>query len=113
MHFDDPQTWITSGLGLWQLVLTVTIWLRRPGEEAGAAVKQLADALNAKHQEIELQLVTLKGRVDNTPTNKELADLTGLVRVIESQNKAQNDALAALSRQLGLLSQHLLNQQRD
>lgn len=103
MH--ELQTWLVVALAVWNFLLTVAIWLRKPGEDASEAVASLekkhAEALAA----VNTELATFRERMQHMPTDDELSELRGDLQAIA----AQLGVLPNMQRDINRITDFLMN----
>lgn len=89
-------------------VIGLVVWLRKPGEQASRAVRELRDEILRLHDDTRNRVTVMEERVQHMPTRKEFAHLEGLVSKIEAQNHAQTDRLNAISAAVARIEHYLL-----
>lgn len=94
------------------IAIGITIWLRKPGADAGAAVLALRNEIVSLHNAMDRRLSVLEERVKHMPNSEELAELEGTVKTIAAQNTAQSDRLAVIGVQLNRIEGFLLRQKQ-
>lgn len=104
----DFNAWLNVVLVLWSTALTVIIWLRKPGADAGAAVRALEQDQRLKHGEISGRLFTLEERVKHMPTSDELSELEGAVKAINERTAGLAEAIGTVRTTLGRIETFLL-----
>lgn len=120
MNFSDPRFWLDVVVLFAAVINTAVTWLRKPGQEAidrvtalqahvdekhrGVLgdVSTLRNDVDERHQETAMQLAVLSERMEHMPTNEELAQLAGSVRVM-------SEAQERMSMQLSRIETYLLN----
>jgi predicted nucleic acid-binding Zn-ribbon protein len=109
MNSDDLKTYTTVALALWNVGLTIAMWLRKPGEDAGAAV----DALRTEHgnqlAKVVQRLVGIETDMRHMPTSEELAQLEGTVKQIAERTEAMTDNMSTVRTQLNRIENYLLD----
>lgn len=108
MHPDDLKTYITIALALWNAALTIAIWLRKPGEDAGAAVDTLRRAHGAELAAVNNRLVSIETDMKHMPTSEELAQLEGMVGTVNERTKGMAEHMARVTVQLNRIETYLL-----
>jgi len=109
MNFTDPRFWLDLAQWLIVLALAGVTWLRKPGEQATAAVKALAEQVERERQALAMKIQALEDHVAHMPTDKEMETLRGDLQSIEAQLEGQRDLLKRVERQTSLIHEHLLN----
>jgi len=94
---------------LWNIGLTVTVWLRKPGEDAGAAVETLSDELKQAIHLHAQRLSQIETHMEHMPSSEELAKLEGTVMEINARTEAQSEQLRTVSAALTRIETYLLN----
>lgn len=106
---EDIKTWTLIGLALWNSGLTLVVWLRKPGEEAGAAVERLRqDAANELSQ-VNTRLTAVETEIRHMPTSEELAELEGTVKQINERTAAQSEQIKGVAAAVQRIEHYLLN----
>jgi hypothetical protein len=91
-------------------VFGVLFWLRKPGEDAGAAVTALRGDILDAHHATDTRLATLEERVKHMPTDTELAELNGNLKQLQSMVQAQGESAIGLRAAVSRIESHLLAQ---
>lgn len=107
---DDIKTWTLLGLALWNAGLTVIVWLRKPGEEAGMAVEKLRQEHADEYGQVNNRLTAIETEIQHMPTSEELAQLEGTVKQINERTAAQSEQLKTMSATVSRIETYLLNQ---
>lgn len=121
MNFSDPRFWLDLFLVCLTALNTAVVWLRKPGEQAQAAVEALSDRLDKELGEIKSDAVkaqaqlsgrlqAVEGRMDHIPTDDELATLRGDVQEVKAVVEGQRELLRRVERQQTLILEQLLTQ---
>lgn len=108
MHPDDLKTYTTVALALWNAGLTIAMWLRKPGQDAGAAVETLRAAHGAELAGINNRLVSIETDMKHMPTSEELAQLEGMVGTVNERTKGMAEHMTRVSVQLNRIETYLL-----
>lgn len=98
---------IFNTLGL--AVIGFLFWLRKPGEDAGAAVHGLRAELHTFNGAMQLRLARVEERIEHMPDSKEFATLEGSLKTIASQQHGQNENLVAMRAQLVRIESWMMN----
>ena len=94
------------------IAIGITLWLRKPGEDAGAAVVALRTEVLGLHAAMNTRQATLEERLRHMPDSEELTDLKGKVNTIAAQNTAQSERLSVMTTQLTRIENYLLDSKR-
>jgi outer membrane murein-binding lipoprotein Lpp len=94
-------------LDLVQVVAIVALWLRKPGEDAGAK----ADAVARLVKDIAGRVDVLEERMKHMPSSTELADLEGTVKAINAKLDGMHHNQEAVGRTLSRIEDYLLKHQ--
>lgn len=89
-------------------VLAAVQWLRKPGEDAGKAVKEHTQAVDEQLSGLRGRLQHVEDRLQHMPTDEELATLRGDVHAIKAQLEGQRELLKRVEHQTTLIHEHLL-----
>ena len=106
---NDLNAWLNAALVLWNAGLTLTLWLRKPGADAGAAVRALEADQRVKHGELNNRVITLEERVRHMPTSDELSELEGTVRAINERTEGLAEAIGTVRTTLNGIETFLLH----
>lgn len=98
INFSDPKFWVDLLQLIGMVVIALVLFARRPGEEA---TKSLV--------ELDKRVIVLEQKIINVPTSEEMAELAGMVKVIEAQGEAQVQRMDALADQLTRIETYLLH----
>lgn len=106
---DDIKTYTTVALALWNAGLTIAMWLRKPGVDAGAAVESLRKAHGDQLAVVVQRLVSIETDMRHMPTSEELAQLEGTVKQIAERTEAMTDNMSTVRTQLNRIENYLLD----
>ena len=109
MTADEIKTWMLVILGLWSAGLSIVVWLRKPGEDASHAVKELRDELSSELGQAKDRLTAIETEIQHMPTSEELAQLEGTVKQINERTAAQSEQMKALAAAVSRIETFLLN----
>lgn len=112
MNIDTINQWLPFGLAIWNLGITAALWLRKPGEDANAALQSHKAQNDARLASIDTELAVIKSRLDDMPTSGELARLEGVVRQLDERTKGQSDTMDTVRHQLNRIESYLLEGRR-
>ena len=90
-------------------VISLVVWLRKPGEDASKAVHALRADLTEQHNGLNVRLGKLEERIEHMPSSTELAELEGSVKEIKAQNNAQSERLNSISASVARIENFLLS----
>lgn len=109
MNWSENKFYLDIVQWLVTLALATTVWLRKPGTDAGLAVNRLrADVdllLNAYTQ----RLTEIEAHMKHMATSEQLAQLSGTVMRIDERTQATDNALDHLRIQLNRIEDYLRN----
>lgn len=94
---------------LWNIGLTVVVWLRKPGEDASVAVERLGGDLKRTISLHAERLAEIETHLEHMPNSEELAKLEGTVLQINARSEAQSEALRGLQQALWRIETYLQN----
>lgn len=89
--FDALQWLFTAVIGL-------VVWLRKPGEDAGKAVADVAS-----------RVLVIEERHKHMPTSEELADLAGTVKALQTEVGGVRESQGSIKSQLNRIESFLLS----
>lgn len=110
MNIDLQQALMAFSLinGICTVVLGITVWLRKPGEDAGHAVQALREWVAEELAENANRLATIEERVKHMPTSEELAELEGTVRAIDERTRGMVEMTQTVRTQLNRIEDFLM-----
>jgi hypothetical protein len=103
VNFDDPKLWLQVILALWNIALTVAIWLRKPGEEAKTALNSVTTKIAKVDSDVRVMQETLK----HMPTREEVSQLSRDMATVKADNHAQTEMLRGMNTQLMRMDDYL------
>lgn len=103
----DLLQWLVTGL------IAATVWLRKPGEDAGEAVSLLRKELSKQLSGLIHRLIVVEERIKHSPSSEELAELEGTVKTISAQLLSQSESNAVMRAQLTRIESYLLNRKES
>lgn len=106
MNFSDPRFL----LDLAQTLVIVILWLRKPGQDAAAAVTALATRMDDELHALATKQTEIEERIRHMPTSTELAELEGTVRAIDARTEGMSDRISQMGTTLNRIESYLLNQ---
>ena len=115
----DPKTLSDWAQWLVMAVISLVIWLRKPGEDAKQAVNKLGEDakravdslradLDARMHEHSTRLTSVETHLSHMPTSEELAELEGTVKQIQAHTVGLTEALGQARQQLNRIEGYLL-----
>lgn len=96
-------------LSLISTVLSVSAYLRKPGEDAQAALQK---HISTDHAQVRERVLTLEERVKHMPTSDELTELEGTVKAVAGQLTALSTAISTMQASQTRVENYLLNANR-
>ena len=102
----DLTQWVFMG------VVTVVLWLRRPGEDAAEEAKKVRTQLAAVSRELNNRIVQLEHHAKQVPLRIELVELEGEVKTIRMQMEGQNQQLMTIQHAINRVENFLLDSAR-
>lgn len=108
MLLDSVRPWIELAIVLWNVGLTAAVWLRKPGEDAGRAVKELRDDMDDKLKTQGSQITEMRTHMQHMPTNDELLELEGSVKEISERTAGLQRNMDAVRASLTRIEDYLL-----
>lgn len=108
-HLSDPRFWLHLVQWLVMIALGVSVWLRKPGEEAARAVTDLRQSVQDEQRAVLARMATFEERLRHMPTSEELTQLEGTVKAIDARIGALTDSMSTVRTQLGRIEQWLLH----
>jgi len=109
MNADEIKTWATVALVLWNVLLTVALWLRKPGEDAGQAVADLRTAHGREIADVRNDVTQIQTQLEHTATKEDLADLAGTVKQINERTVQMAESSRSTSATVSRIENYLLN----
>jgi hypothetical protein len=107
----DLKDWLLILNLLVSALLSVAVWLRKPGEDAVKAVDQLRREMADEFADMGHRVTVVEERIKHVPTTSEMAELDGTVRAISMQNAGLAEAIGTMRTQLNRIETYLLTAQ--
>jgi hypothetical protein len=95
------------------IALSISVWLRKPGEDAGKAVSSLRADFSAHTAQANSRMATFDEALKHIPSREELAELEGTVKGIAVQVSGVAEGVKRQETQLNRISDFLLNGNRN
>jgi len=95
-------------LGLWCSALTVITWVRKPGQDAAAAVTKLKNDMDQRIGDLSKEFAVLQEHVEHLPTSEELGKLSSQVSCINGTLDGIKGAQTGLAQALARIENFLL-----
>lgn len=89
-------------------VISLVVWLRKPGEDAKGAVAILRGWAEAQLSGLVGRLTEVETHLQHMPTSEQLAKLEGTVKQIEARTEGLADAFSQVRRQLDRMETFML-----
>jgi phage shock protein A len=105
----SPGFWLDAVQSVVLVALAFVQWLRKPGEDAGKAIKAHAQAVDEQLNGLRGRLQHVEDRLQHMPTDDELATLRGDVQRVETQVEGLGQLLTRMEHQQTLILQQILN----
>jgi hypothetical protein len=106
LTFPDPSV-LKLGIDLVQwlvmIALSISVWLRKPGEDAKLAVNELAERFG----ELETDLRVVEKAIEHLPTRVEFGAIATEIATVKSDNRAQTELLRTVQQQLNRIDDYL------
>ena len=123
MNDIDIKWWWDMAQSVGIVLIGVTGWLRKPGEDAGAAVSKLREELtrevralgermSGEVSDLRTEHGRLGARVDYTPRRDEVTEVAGDVKAIKAELKGLVNTQSAQSITLSRIESFLLHEHR-
>lgn len=90
------------------VILALVQWLRKPGVDAGQAIKAHAQLVDEQLSGLRGRVQHVEDRIQHMPSDEELATLRGDVHAIKAQLEGQRELLRRVEHQTTLIHEHLL-----
>ena len=113
MTFDNLRDWIGLGLVLWNCGLSAVLWLRKPGNDAAAAVGALRDDMDDRLKAQASQITEIRAHMEHMPTNEELVQLEGTVKQINERITGLADNMVTVRASQHRIEDFLLRERRQ
>lgn len=108
MIFDEFRPWIELTIVLWNCGLTAVVWLRKPGEDAARAVRELRGDVEDRLAGQETKIAEILTHMEHMPTSEEMAALEGTVRQINERTSGLADGMKTVRASLNRIEDYLL-----
>ena len=109
MNSIDIRFWLDLSQWLLMMVLAVTVWLRKPGHDAGEAVQALRIDLDKRLQGHSERLTEIEAHMEHMPTSEELEELKGTVKETGQRVAGIADGMSTMRNTLTRIETFLLN----
>lgn len=109
MNWTDPRFWVDLVQGLVTAALAVSVWLRKPGEDAGRAVAELRDDVDEQLKRHADRLTEIEAHMEHMPTDQELVKLEGVIKQLDERTKGLANQMSTMAGQLQRIETYLLN----
>ena len=96
------QWLITAGLA-------VSVWLRKPGQDAGEAVGKLRSDFHQVAAGLTHRVIAMEEHIKHVPTSAELMELEGTVKASAAQTAGLVESMSTMRVQLNRIEAYLLN----
>lgn len=90
-------------------LLSIAVWLRKPGEDAGKAVDVLRRETAEEMADMGHRVTVVEQQIKHVPTSSEMAELDGTVRAVAMQATGLVEAISTMRTQLNRIETYLLN----
>lgn len=108
MNITDPRFWLDMVQWLITLLLAFTVWLRKPGHDAGMAVDMLRNDLDKRMQGHSERLTDIEAHMEHMPTSAELEELKGTLKETSQRVAGIADGLGTMRQTLSRIETFLL-----
>lgn len=88
---------------------TLVLFLRKPGQDAIAAVAKLREEVDERHAVLATEHAVLIERIKHMPTNEELAELAGNVQALGADMRGLVAMQKSMSVTLNRIDQYMMN----
>lgn len=106
---DDARFWFDVFQWVVMGALALYVRLRKPGEDAGKAVGDLREQVDARLQDHSHRITGIEAHMKHMPTSDELRVVDGLVKQIGERVQGLSDGLAPMRNTLTRIESYLLN----
>ena len=104
----ELKDWVNLIQWLATIALGVSVWLRKPGQDAGEAVAKLNTEIKAEVGLIANRVLVLEEHQKHVPTSSDVAELEGTVKAIAMQTSGLAEAISTMRVQLNRIEGYLL-----
>lgn len=102
LYWNIAQSLVTAAL-------VVTVWLRKPGEDAGKAVAALRQDIAARDANLSVRLTRVETEMRQMPSDAELIRLEGAVKEGTARTEGLTEAVSTIRVQLNRIENYLLS----
>lgn len=102
----DVVQWVVT------LGLAFTVWLRKPGTDAGLAVHKLKDDMDTRLSAHSQRLIEIEAHMEHMATSEALMQLEGTVKQVVERTAGIDERLKTMRDTLARIETFLLNQSR-
>lgn len=110
MNLSEWKFYFDIGQSLVLAALAVTVWLRKPGEDASRAVASLRSELFEHMGRNNARLIAVETEMRTMPSDAELIRLEGVVKGVDVRTEGLSEAVATIRTQLNRIENYLLTQ---
>lgn len=120
MNLTEAKFWLDVVQWAVTVALAVSVWLRKPGTDAGKAVEALKQAVGERfdaHRELHAaemrrqgeRITEIEAHMEHMPTSEELRVLEGTVKQIAERTQGMSDRMTGITATLNRIEHHLLS----
>ena len=105
----DFQLWLSVVNSVCLMAVGVTMWLRKPGVDAAAAIAKLGNdqaLVNGAHRD---RLLSMETEIKHMPTADDLRELDGSIKAIRSEIQGMAAAYVRQEAQVTRIADYLMN----
>lgn len=112
MNMMEGKFWLDVVQWVVTLGLAFTVWLRKPGTDAGLAVARLKDDMDNRLSAHSQRLTEIEAHMEHMATSEALMQLEGTVKQVVERTAGIDERLKTMRDTLARIETFLLNQSR-
>ena len=109
VDYDALKFWWGVALTLGNIGLFIFTWISSKDKGNESRIGALEKQENDRHAEIDSRLIKVETEIEHMPTASDMASLRVNVQGLQTSVQAMTNSLTAMSLQIELINQHLLN----
>lgn len=112
MSWTDPKVIVDLLQFLLMGLISLVLWVRKPGEDSAKAVQAESEERTRQMAELATRITRIEETLEHMPTDKELAKLDGSLRESNARIEAVQAMMSRQGNQLDMIQRFLQESQR-
>lgn len=109
MNFSEGKFWFDVAQWICTIALAVTVWLRKPGTDAGLAVNALKADVDLRLNAYAQRLTEIEAHMKHMATSEKLMELEGSVKQLNERTMGIDERLKTMRETLVRIESFLLH----